>query len=174
MGESEHERPVNAVRLWSGGLATAVVAALVVLAGTVVARGVLGIPVLAPEEAGHLGDTGTAVYAFTAAAAALLATALLHLLLVTAPRPRAFFGWMIGLITAVAVVTPFTQAAGAAAQFATAFINLTAGVAIATLLSGVAATAVVRSGPRPKPVLRHEGVLPDVERPEYREDPRRI
>ena len=38
---------VNAGRLWAGGVATAVVAALAVLAGVLITRGVLGIPVLA-------------------------------------------------------------------------------------------------------------------------------
>ncbi len=174
MGEFGSERPVDAVRLWSGGLATAVVAALVVLVGTLVIRGVLGIPVLAPEEAGDLGDSGTVAYALMAAAAALLATGLLHVLLLAAPRPRAFFGWMIGLITAVAAVTPFLQGAELASQIATAVVNLVAGVAIATLLSGVAGTAVVRSGRRSRPVLRHEGLLPDVDRSDYRGDTRRL
>ena len=35
---------VNAGRLWGGGVATAIVAALAVLAGVLITRGVLGIP----------------------------------------------------------------------------------------------------------------------------------
>ena len=42
---------VNAGRLWAGGVATAIVAALAVLAGVLITRGVLGIPVLAPKAA---------------------------------------------------------------------------------------------------------------------------
>lgn len=168
MSEFAAERPVNAVRLWSGGLATAVVAALVVLVGTLFFRGALGIPVLAPEEAGYLGDAGTVAYAFMAGVAALAATALMHLLLVAAPRARAFFVWIIGLITALAVVTPFTQGgASGDSQTATAVINLVAGVAIAILVNSVARTAVVR-GKRPaagKPVLHQEGILPEVREP---------
>lgn len=175
MSEFGSERSVNAVRLWSGGLATAVVAALVILVGTLVIRGVMDIPVLAPEEAGYLGDAGTVVYALMAAVAALLATGLLHLLLVAAPRARAFFGWIIGLVTAVAAVTPFTQGAELPSQIATAVINLVAGIAIATLLSSVAKTAVVRSPrrgePRERPALHHEGILPDVKQAEYRGSP---
>ncbi|MEV2274321.1 DUF6069 family protein [Nocardiopsis sp. NPDC049922] len=173
MSEFGSERPVDAVRLWSGGLATAVVATLVVLVGTLIIRGVLGIPVLAPEEAGYLGGTGIVAYASVAAAAALLATGLLHVLLLTAPRPRAFFGWMMGLMTAVAAVTPFTQGAELASQIATAVVNLVAGVAIATLLGGVAGTAAARSRNRPPPVLRQEGILPDVDGSDYRRDRRR-
>jgi len=60
-------------RLWAGGVATAIVAALVVVAGVFIARRILGIPVLAPRTAGDLGTSVTAVYAVVAAACALLA-----------------------------------------------------------------------------------------------------
>lgn len=170
------ERSVNTVRLWSGGLATAVVAVLVILVGTLVIRGVMGVPVLAPEEAGYLGDVGTVVYALMAGVTALLATGLMQMLLLSAPRPRAFFGWIIGLVTTVAAVTPFTQGAELSSQIATAMMNLVAGIAIATLLNSVAKTAVVRSsradGRSRRPALRHEGILPDVEQSEYRGEPR--
>ncbi|MEE2045375.1 hypothetical protein Q7689_18695, partial [Nocardiopsis tropica] len=86
MTEFGRERPVNTTRLWSGGLATAVVAALVIFAGALVFRGVFDVPVLAPEEAGNLGDASTVAYALMAAVAALLATALMHLLLLSAPK----------------------------------------------------------------------------------------
>jgi hypothetical protein len=69
---------VNEGRLWAGGVATAIVAALAVLAGVLITRGVLGIPVLAPKAASDFGDSSTAVYAGLAAGCALLATALLH------------------------------------------------------------------------------------------------
>ena len=42
---------LNAGRLWAGGVATAVVAALVVIAGVYIARSILGIAVLAPKAA---------------------------------------------------------------------------------------------------------------------------
>jgi hypothetical protein len=54
---------LNAGRLWAGGVATAIVAALVVVAGVYIARGILGIPVLAPRAAGSLGSSTTVVYA---------------------------------------------------------------------------------------------------------------
>ncbi|MFD6951006.1 hypothetical protein A6A08_20510 [Nocardiopsis sp. TSRI0078] len=152
MTEIGNERPVNTTRLWSGGLATAVVAALVIFAGALVFRGVFGIPVLAPEEAGNLGDASTAAYALMAAVAALLATALMHLLLLSAPRALKFFGWILGLATAIAAVAPFSEAAGAPSQVATAVINLVTGIAIITLLRSVARSATlsnrsVASGP---------------------------
>ncbi len=176
MNEIGSERAVNVTRLWSGGLATAVVAALVIFAGTLVVRGVFGVPVLAPEEAGNLGDAGTVGYALLAGLVALLATALLHLLLLSAPRALSFFGWIVGLATAIAAVTPFTQGAEISSQVATGLINLVCGIAIASLLRGVGRTAVVSRVPRQArreagPALRHEGVLPDVDQREY--DPTR-
>lgn len=137
------EPPVlNASRLWSGGVATAVVAALIVVVGVVIARGILGIPVLAPKAAGDLGTSSTTVYAVFAAACALAATGLLHLLLLGAPEPMAFFGWIVGLADVVAVAEPFTQAAPLSGKVFTALINLIIGIAIISLLSGTARAAV--------------------------------
>ncbi len=54
-------------------------------------------------------DTFVANYALTAAAFAIGATALAHVLVLTTPTPRAFFSWIVGLMTAGAVVLPFTR-----------------------------------------------------------------
>ncbi|WP_017558172.1 DUF6069 family protein [Nocardiopsis baichengensis] len=160
MSGYDNGRSVNVSRLWSGGLATAVVAGLVILVGALIVRGVLGIPVLAPEEAGYLGDATTGVYAATAAVAALIATALLHLLMLSAPRPMTFFGWIVGLATVVAAVTPFTQTAPLPSQIATCLINAVCGIAIVSLLTSVGASALRRSPPG-RPRLHGEGALPD-------------
>jgi len=80
-------RTVDARQLWSGGAATAVVAALIALAGILVCRWLFNIPVLAPRQDGAWGDASTAGYAI-AAAAALAATAIMHLFLIATPRPR--------------------------------------------------------------------------------------
>jgi hypothetical protein len=133
---------VSAGTLWAGGLATAVVAAFGYAVGVVIARGVFDVPVLAPERAGLTGDESTWWFAGLAFVAALLATALMHLLLVATPRPFAFFGWIVGLATTLVTVLPFTQRAELAAQIATAIINLVIGIMIGTLLRGVAARAV--------------------------------
>ncbi|MFC5187518.1 DUF6069 family protein [Actinomadura harenae] len=139
-------------RLWAGGLATAVVAALVVVVGVLLVRGVLNIPVLAPSGRGTYGDSSTTSYAVAAAAAALLATALLHLLLVAVPRPVAFFGWIGSLATAAAVLLPLTVTDPVDSALATAAINLVTGVAIVSLLCAVASAAVQRpEEPRPPP-----------------------
>ena len=56
----------------------------------------------------------------------------MHLLLLTTPRPRVFFTWIIGLATVVAVVFPFSTTAPLAQKAATAVVNLVLGFAIGT------------------------------------------
>ena len=137
-------RTVDARQLWSGGAATAVVAALIALAGILVCRWLLNIPLLAPRQDGAWGDASTAGYAIAAAAAALAATAIMHLLLLATPRPQMFFAWIIGLATVIAVVFPFSTTAPLSQKAGTAVVNLVLGCAIGSLVSGVAARAVRR------------------------------
>jgi Family of unknown function (DUF6069) len=137
---------VDAYRLWTGGVATAVVAALVAVVGVLIARGLFDVPVLAPTEDGALGNANTARLALVAAGAALVATGLMHLLLLFIPRPWQFFTWIISLATLAAVLVPFSTDASLATQVATAAINLAIGVAVGSLVSGVAASAVRRGG----------------------------
>jgi len=138
-------RTVNAGRLWTGGVATALVAALVALVGVLIARGLLDVPVLAPTDEGTLGNAKTLRLAVLAALAALLATGLLHLLLLSTPQPRRFFSWIMALATVAAALAPFLTDADLDEQVATAAIYLAIGVAIGSLLSGVARSA---AGPR--------------------------
>ena len=133
--------PVNTTRLWSGGLATAVVAALVALVGVLVVRALLRIDLYAPRDAGAFGSADTVVLCATAAAAALLATGVAHLLLLSTPRPLAYLSWIVGLVTAVAVVLPFTYAPSIGLAFTQAVIHLMIGTAIGSLVSGAAAGA---------------------------------
>jgi hypothetical protein len=56
-------------------------------------------PVLAPAREGALGDASTARLAILAAVAALVATGLMHLLLLSTPRPFRFFTWIVSLLT---------------------------------------------------------------------------
>jgi hypothetical protein len=133
---------VNASRLWTGGVATAVVAALVAVVGVLIARGLLDVPVLAPTEEGVLGNANTARLALIAAGAALAATGLIHLLLLFIPRPWQFFTWIMSLVTLAALLAPFATDAEIATKVATAAIFLAIGVAIGSLVSGVASSAV--------------------------------
>jgi hypothetical protein len=145
----EPTRPaVDAGTLWAGGLATAAVAALAYTVGVVIARGVLDVAVLAPSSAGVFGDASTWYFAAGAFVAALLATGLLHVLLLGTPRPFSFFAWIVGLVTTLVTVLPFTQDAELSAKLTTAAINLVVGVVIGTLLRGVGGRAL-RGSRRP-------------------------
>ena len=133
---------LDAGRLWMGGIATAVVAALVAVVGVLISRGLFDVPLLAPTREGAFGDTSTAGLAGLAAVAALLATGLMHLLLVTTPRPRRFFTWIMALATLIAVILPLMTDAEASSRIATALINLSIGVAVGSLVSSSARSAV--------------------------------
>jgi hypothetical protein len=145
----DEPKALNAGRLWAGGIATAVVAALIVVVGVYIARAILGIPVLAPGAAGVLGTSATAVYAVFAAACTLLATGVLHLLLLGAPQPMAFFLWITALGDLVAVTAPFGQSAPLSGKVFTAIINLIVGVAVISLLCGVARSSIRPARPGP-------------------------
>jgi O-antigen ligase len=165
-GTSARERRpgVDAGRLWAGGAATALVAALIAVAGIAIARGLFDIPILAPEDRGVWGDADTGWYAAAAAAAALVATGLVHVLIATTPRPLRFFGWIIGLITLVATIMPFAAEASTASKTATALINLVLGIAIGTLIAGAAKSAVRtasrRQSVRPPEPPQYPGATP--------------
>jgi Family of unknown function (DUF6069) len=139
---SDAQRTVDAGRLWIGGVATAMVAALVALVGVLFCRGLLDVPVLAPTEKGTLGDSSTFELAGLAALAALLATGLLHLLLLSTPQPLRFFTWIVALTTVAAALLPFITDADLEVQVATAAIYLVIGITIGSLLSGVARSAI--------------------------------
>lgn len=149
---TEARRPAGRLdpgRLWAGGFATAVVAALVALVGILIARGVLDIPVLAPKGDGLWGNANTTTYALAAGGAALAATALLHLLAVTTPRFGRFFTWIMLLSTAVATALPLSLDVALSSRAATAVINFVIGMAVMSILSGVARSAVQRRPSEP-------------------------
>ena len=140
---------VDAGSLWAGGAAAALVAALVVAVGILLCRGVLDIPVLAPEGEGVWGDAKTATFALGAAVAALVATGVLHLLLLSAPQPTKFFAWIVALATAVGILAPFTTDAALSSKVATAGVMLAVGIAIGSLVSASGRSAVRKAMLRP-------------------------
>jgi len=151
------DRPsVDAGRLWAGGIATAIVACLIGLVGVLVARWLLGIPLLAPSRDGAYGDVHTTGLLLGIAAASLIATLLLHLLLLSTPRPLAFFGWIIGLATVLGVVIPFSTTAPLDQKAATAVVVVVLGIAIWTLLSGVGARSIRVRGARSYPASQYD------------------
>ncbi|KUL28051.1 DUF6069 family protein [Actinoplanes awajinensis] len=151
---SEPVKPtVNAGKLWAGGGATAAIAALIAIAGILLGRGIFDVDVLAPKGKGAWGDASTGWYALGAALAALVATGVAHVLILTTPRPMRFFGWVVGLATVVGMLAPFVTDAARAEQFYTAGLNMILGIAIGSLVAGTARTAtrLVRTGGQPSP-----------------------
>ena len=131
-------------RFWAGGAATAVVAALIALAGILISRRIFNVPILAPAGDGAWGNAHTGEYALVAALVAFAAAGLLYLLIPGTPQPGSFFDWIMGLATLAAVVYPFSTSAPADQKAATAVVNLILGIAIISLLTGVATRAVRR------------------------------
>ena len=143
-------RPDSA-QFWAGGVATAVVAALIALVGILVCRWTLNIPILAPASDGAWGSAHTGEYVLLAAVIALVATGLLYLLVLGTPQPGLFFRWIMGLATLAVVVYPFSTGAPLDQKIATAVVNLVLGVAITSLLLASASRAVRRAVPPTRP-----------------------
>jgi hypothetical protein len=141
-GDNRVRPKVDGSLLWPGGIATAIVAALVALVGILVCRWLFNIPVLAPRRDGAYGDAHTTGLVLGAAVAALIATAIAHLLLLSTPRPLAFFSWIVALATIVFVLFPFSTGAPLSEKVATAAVDLVIGFAIGSLLNGVAARSI--------------------------------
>ena len=150
MSNTANSSAVDSARLWAGGAATAVVAALVALVGVLAWEEMLGVDMVRPPLI-PVGDSFGLRYAVTAAVLALVATALAHLLVVTTPRPRSFFSWIVGLATLVGVVLPFTLEGSGTGRVATAVTDLLIGVAVLSLLTSVMARTVRVPGPTGMP-----------------------
>jgi hypothetical protein len=110
-----------------------------------VARWLFGLPVLAPASDGTYGDVRTTALVLVAAASALVATGLVHLLMMSTPRPFLFFGWIVALVTTLAVVYPFSTTAPLGAKVATAAVALGIGAMIGTLVGGAAARSTAHA-----------------------------
>ncbi|HXP53651.1 MAG TPA: DUF6069 family protein [Streptosporangiaceae bacterium] len=132
---------VNANRLWAGGAASALVASLVALVGVLACRWLFALSVVAPHQNGYSTMQATALI-LIAFLSTIAATGLMHLLMLGTGRPRLFFGWIVALVTTIAVIFPFSTTAALDAKIATAVISLAIGTAIGTLVSGVAARSV--------------------------------
>lgn len=126
---------LEAGRFWAGAAATAAVAALVGVVGTIVFEQILSIDLVVQDVFGIGSHVGA--YVVGGIAASLLAAGLLHLLVASTPRPRAFFGWIIGLLTVVAALLPLTWTSDLASALSTGAVNLLVGIAIWSLLTGV-------------------------------------
>lgn len=129
-------------RLWAGGVATAIVAAGIGIVGVIIIGNILEVGIQTAGKSGALVDNAITIIPVSAAIAALAATALLHLLLLTTPRPATFFSAIVLLILVVLVLQVFTAEGTIAAHFATAILYAGIGLAIISMLSGVSRTAI--------------------------------
>jgi Family of unknown function (DUF6069) len=134
-GRDQARAIVDAGRLWTRGMATALVVALIVLVGVLISR-VVGVPGLAGDQMGTLATASLASYAAMWTVTTLLLTGALHLLLLLAPRPLRLFNLVASVLVLMTLVAPFTAGASFAAALAGALINLVAGGAAGALLAG--------------------------------------
>ena len=72
-----------------------------------------------------------------AAVIAVLAGGLLHLLVLTTPKPKAFFGWIMFLGTLTAALLPLTWTDVLESSISAGLVNALIGIAIWSLLLGV-------------------------------------
>jgi hypothetical protein len=133
---------VVAKRLWAGGVATAIVAAGIAVVGVLIINTVLEVPIQTAGRSGALVDNAETIIPVAAAIAALAGTALLHLLLLTTPRPATFFSAIAFLVIAVLLLQVFLAEGSIAGHIATAILYAGIGIAIVSMLSGVSATSV--------------------------------
>lgn len=151
MSDYGRQVKLDPARLWAGGVATALVAALVAIVGILIARGLADVAILAPKGSGLWGNANTATYAIVSALVALAATGLLHLLSVATPRPTTFFGWIMVLLTLIAVVLPLSLSVSWDTKIATGLLNLVIGLVITILLVTVGGSAFKRASRQPPP-----------------------
>ena len=136
---------IDTTRLWGGGLATACVAALVAVAGVMICQNVLDISLVRPALLLDVADSFRLDYALTAFLLALVATGVAHGVAVATPRPRAFFGWIMGLATVCGAAAPFAIGDDVESQVATACINVAIGICIWSLVASVMARTMTRA-----------------------------
>lgn len=130
---------VDQLRLWSGGLVTAVVLALLTLVIWWVVRDVLDIPATLPLDDSRGFATDAAVDdAVAVFVGTLVATALLDALLLLTPTPMRFFAWLVGLATVVLVLAPWTTDGDVEPKLARSIGTAVVGLALHSLLAGSA------------------------------------
>jgi hypothetical protein len=131
-------------------VATAVVAALVAVIGLVVAKDIFNVPVWLPTgDQTVMSATGGRLILISAGAA-IVGTGLMQLLLIATPRPFQFFGWIMALAAVAAALWPFTTDMTTVSKVAGALISIVVGIAIWSLLAGVARSSL-KMPPRVQP-----------------------
>lgn len=128
-------------RLWAGAVVSAVIAALVAVAGILIARSAFGVALLAPSAAGAWGSVNTGAYALAAAILTLIAAAILQLLSIVVPRPTWYFGWLVGVATLIGTLAPMTLDVDFNSKVATASMDLVMGIVVSVLITTTARNA---------------------------------
>jgi hypothetical protein len=141
-GVDDVEMEVVAARLWAGGVATALVAAGIAFVGVLIITSIFGVGIQTVGQSGALLENPSTVIPVAAGIAALAAAALLHLLLLTTPRPASFFSAIAVLVTVVLVLQVFLAAGTLAVHLATGILYAAIGAGITSMLSGVSGTSV--------------------------------
>lgn len=133
-------------RFWAGALATTLVAALIGLAAHFVLEEVFNLEIRAQAD---LFGTGSDLMAWVVAGAlfALGAAAVLYLLVMSTPRPRSFFGWVVGLGTVILAAVPFAGQFELVPAILAAIVWIVIGSAVYSLLTGTLSRTVVRRTP---------------------------
>lgn len=134
----------STTKLWTGGVAAALIEALLAIVGFLVVKNILRMPILGVAPSGNTFNPTMAGYAFAGAVAAILATAVMHLLLVGTPRPLFYFGWIGALCTAILVLIPLGIRQSWSEVIPTAVINLIGGIVITAIVRGTAAASITR------------------------------
>jgi hypothetical protein len=119
-----------------------VVAAGIAVVGVLIISNVFDLGIQTAERSGALVDNAMTIVPVCAAIAALAGTALLHLLLLTTPRPATFFSALVVLALVVLLLQVFLARGSVVDHIATAVLYAAIGLAIISMLSGVSRTAV--------------------------------
>ena len=130
-------------RYWAGAFATIVVAALIGLVAAFIIGDVLDLDMQSPPD---LFGSGSDLVAWTVIGGlfALLAAVVLHLLVLSTPRPRTFFGWVIALATVILAVMPFAGDPEIVPAAIAALVWIVLGIAVWSLLTGVLSRTLVQ------------------------------
>lgn len=129
-------------RYWSGAIATTLVAALFGLAATFVIQDVLNLDLQSPPDLFGAGSDH-AGWAVACATFALVAAIVLNIFVLSTPRPRTFFGWIVALATVILATLPFAGSPEPVPAILTAIVWVILGSAVWSLLTGVLARTVV-------------------------------
>jgi hypothetical protein len=130
-------------RYWAGALATVIVCALIGLVAAFLLTDVFDLELQPPPD---MFGSGSTIVAWTVVGGlfALVAAIVLHLLVMSTPRPRTFFGWIVGLATVIFAALPFAGDFEVVPATLSALVWIVIGIATWSLLTGVLGRTLVR------------------------------